>query len=42
MHGLETMAKDFGDKYLPHPLLKKMVRAGMLGKKSGRGFYAYN
>lgn len=41
MHGMETMAKDFGEKYRPHPLLKKMVRAGLLGKKTGRGFYTY-
>lgn len=41
MHGMETMAKDFGDRYKPHPLLQKMVRAGLLGKKTGKGFYAY-
>lgn len=29
-------------KYRPHPLLATMVRAGHLGKKSGRGFYVYN
>ncbi len=41
MHGMETMARDFGDAYKPHPLLKKRVMAGLLGKKSGRGFYDY-
>jgi 3-hydroxybutyryl-CoA dehydrogenase len=33
----------FGDsKFRPCPLLKKMVSAGWLGKKSGRGFYVYS
>ncbi|HWQ74159.1 MAG TPA: 3-hydroxyacyl-CoA dehydrogenase family protein, partial [Syntrophomonas sp.] len=38
MHGMETMERDFGDRYKPHPLLKKRVLAGLLGQKSGQGF----
>jgi len=41
MHGMETMERDFGDEYKPHPLLKKRVLAGLLGMKTGKGFYDY-
>ena len=38
----ETMVRETGNtKYRPHPLLRKMVRAGLLGRKSGQGFYTY-
>ncbi len=39
---MEILHRDLGeDKYRPSPLLRKMVQAGLLGKKSGRGFYDY-
>ena len=39
---LEVLHRDLGDdKYRPAPLLRQMVAAGRLGRKSGRGFYAY-
>ncbi|MEK4712159.1 3-hydroxybutyryl-CoA dehydrogenase [Sporosarcina sp. FSL K6-5500] len=39
---METLHEGFGDsKYRPCPLLRKYVKAGWLGKKSGRGFYVY-
>jgi len=39
---MEVLEQGFSDsKYRPCPLLRKMVRAGHLGRKSGRGFYPY-
>src|SRR5256886_7779734 len=41
---MNVLQKGFGGdaKYRPCPLLQEMVAAGHLGKKSGRGFYAYD
>ena len=42
LHVMDVMYREFCDsKYRPCPLLRKMVDAGRLGRKSGRGFYEY-
>lgn len=39
---MEVLQSETGDpKYRPHPLLRKMVRGGLLGVKSGQGFFTY-
>jgi 3-hydroxybutyryl-CoA dehydrogenase len=39
---MEILQRETGDdKYRPHPLLRKMVRGGLLGQKTGKGFFNY-
>jgi 3-hydroxybutyryl-CoA dehydrogenase len=42
LYVIETLHTEMGDpKYRPAPLLRQMVRAGNLGRKTGKGFYSY-
>ena len=42
LHAMETVHEGFGDpKYRPCPLIKQLVSAGHLGRKTGKGFYEY-
>ncbi|PWW26983.1 3-hydroxyacyl-CoA dehydrogenase [Cytobacillus firmus] len=42
LRNMEYLYKTLGEKYRPCPVLVKYVKAGRLGKKSGKGFYDYN
>ncbi len=40
---MDVLHEEFGeDKYRAHPMLRKYARGGWLGRKSGKGFYAYS
>ena len=41
LHILEYLHKSLGEKFRPAPLLVQYVKAGRLGRKSGRGVYEY-
>ena len=41
LHILEYLHKTLGEKFRPAPLLEQYVKAGRLGRKAGRGVYAY-
>lgn len=43
LYSIEVLYESYNDsKFRPSPLLKKMVDAGLLGRKSGQGFFTYN
>jgi 3-hydroxybutyryl-CoA dehydrogenase len=41
LHVMEGLHRELGDKYIPAPLLVQLVRAGRLGRKSGKGVFDY-
>ena len=41
LHIMEGMHRELGDKYKPAPLLRQLVRAGRLGRKTGKGVFEY-
>ncbi len=41
LHIMESLERELGERFRPSPLLRQLVAAGRLGKKSGHGFYRY-
>lgn len=41
LHILDSLSRELGERFLPSPLLRQMVAAGRLGRKSGAGFHRY-
>jgi 3-hydroxybutyryl-CoA dehydrogenase len=41
LRNMEYLYQTLGEKYRPCPILRKYVKAGWLGKNTGRGFYEY-
>jgi 3-hydroxybutyryl-CoA dehydrogenase len=37
----EILHKAYGERFLPRPLMKQMVKAGYHGRRAGRGWYSY-
>jgi 3-hydroxybutyryl-CoA dehydrogenase len=40
LHAIEALAAAYGDRFLPTPTYRNMVRSGRLGRKTGNGFYS--
>jgi len=41
LEGLQRYTKELGERFWPAPMFKRMVAAGHLGQKTGRGFFTY-
>jgi 3-hydroxybutyryl-CoA dehydrogenase len=41
VHALDSLSDAYGERFRPTPILRNMIAAGHLGRKTGKGFYAY-